>query len=365
DFEKRYFWMRPGITFRRVTDKSTLSLTLQGERGVLSNTLNQDPENENKFFYFTPKASVEVEMATGRRIVASYSSGINTPSVSQLLPVVNNINSLSLYYGNPDLNPEYTHRGNLHLIIFDQFSFTSFFASLSGSMTKDKINWSRTITENLGFVNRLVNVDKDYEASASIDFSTPIRKLGIKINLNGEESWNKGLNLINGAENEYTTFSHRYSFSVDNRKKDKWDVISGVGLTLSNSKYSLQESLNDKYFDLSWFAELRYSPSESWDLEATADVTNYNAESFNKSINIPLLGAQVSHHFLKNDRATLTLRGFDLLNKNTIVQRFGEMNYLREIRSNSIGRYVMLSFTYRLNKFGQSPGGVDIQMRHR
>ena len=278
---------------------------------------------------------------------------------------MNNINSLSLYYGNPNLKPEYSHRANLHWILFDEFSFTSFFASVSGSFTKDKINWSRTITENLQFINRLINVGKDYTARANFDFSTPIRKLGIKLNISGEETWNKGLNLINSAENEYTTLSHRYSLSVDNRKKQKWDVITGIGLTLSNSRYSLQESLNDKYFDLSWFAEMRFTPNDDWDMEATADVTNYDAESFDRSISVPLLGTQVSHHFLKNNRATLTLRGFDLLNKNTIVRRFGEMNYLREIRSNSIGRYVMLSLTFRLNKFGESPGGIDIKMRHR
>ena len=365
DFEKRHQWIRPSLGFKRVTKNTTLSMTLQFEDGKLANTLNTDPENKKSYFYFIPKLSYDIEYASGRRLVAAYSSAVNTPTVSQLLPVVNNINSLSLYYGNPNLKPEYSHRANLHWILFDEFSFTSFFASVSGSFTKDKINWSRTITENLQFINRLINVGKDYTARANFDFSTPIRKLGIKLNISGEETWNKGLNLINSAENEYTTLSHRYSVSVDNRKKQKWDVITGIGLTLSNSRYSLQKSLNDRYFDLSWFTEMRFTPNDDWDLEATADVTNYNAESFDKSISIPLLGAQVSHHFLKNNRATLTLRGFDLLNKNTIVQRFGEMNYLREIRSNSIGRYVMLSLTFRLNKFGESPGGIDIKMKHR
>jgi hypothetical protein len=202
-------------------------------------------------------------------------------------------------------------------------------------------------------------------ASASFDFSTPIRPLGVKINLSAEETWNRGLNLINGTENEYTTFGNRLSFSVDNRKKEKWDINSGIAATLSNSWYSVQESLNDRYFDLSWFAEMRWTPNDKWNFEATADVTNYSARSFDESIKVPLLGAQISRHFLKNKRATLTLRGFDLLDKNTVVRRFSELNYLREIRSNSIGRYVMLSLTFRLNKFGGNPGGIDIQMKRR
>jgi hypothetical protein len=365
DFEKRYFWMRPTLGFRRVTEKSTLALTLQAESGKLGTSLAGQPSADKNFFYFTPSVSYELEYSTGRRIVTYYSSEINTPTSSQLLPVVNNINSLSLLYGNPNLKPEYSHRFNAHWILYDQFSFTSFFVSLNTSYTKDKINWSRTITQNLGFINRLINVDHDWRASANFDFSTPIRSLGIKINLSGEENWNKGLNLINEIENEYTTLSHRISLSADNRKKDKWDINSGVTATLTNSWYSIQESLNDRYINVSWFAELRWTPSEKWNFEATADITNYSAKSFDKSIKIPLLGAQISHHFLKNNRATLTLRGFDLLDKNTIVNRFGELNYLREIRSNSIGRYVMLSFTYRLNKFGENSGGIDIKMKKR
>jgi hypothetical protein len=76
-----------------------------------------------------------------------------------------------------------------------------------------------------------------------------------------------------------------------------------------------------------------------------------------------LLGAQVSYFFLKNKRGTLAVKGFDLLNRNQIVQRFGELNYLREIRSNSIGRFVMFSFTYRLNKFGGQSNGIEVKMR--
>ena len=120
---------------------------------------------------------------------------------------------------------------------------------------------------------------------------------GIKTHFNLEESWNQGLNLINGAENKYTNLGHRVSFS------------------------------------------------------------------FGESVGIPLLGAEVSHFFLKNNRGTLTLRGFDLLSQNRIVQRFSELNYLREIRSNSIGRFVMLSFTYRLNQFGNQSKGVEVKMR--
>jgi hypothetical protein len=114
---------------------------------------------------------------------------------------------------------------------------------------------------------------------------------------------------------------------------------------------------------MSWFGEVRFTPGDNWNFEVNADVANFSDRSFGESVSIPLLGAEVSHFFLKNNRGTLTLRGFDLLNQNTIVNRFSELNYLREIRSNSIGRFVMLSFTYRLNQFGNQSKGVEVKMR--
>lgn len=54
-----------------------------------------------------------------------------------------------------------------------------------------------------------------------------------------------------------------------------------------------------------------------------------------------------------------------LVQKNTIVQRLSELNYIREIQSNSIGRYVLFTFKYRLNKFGDNPGGIDVEINRR
>lgn len=363
NFQKTYSWFRPKLSLKKVAKKTTVSLTLQAESGELVNSLNEETESSNNYFYLLPSLWYEYQFQTGRRIMMFYSSSINTPNITQLLPIENNINPLSIYYGNPDLKPEVAHSFNTHYILFDQFSFTSIMANLSATYTNDKINWDRTVNEQLEMVNTLQNFDYDYNVRGNIDFSTPIRRLGMKVHLNVEESWNKGLNLINKVENEYTNLSHRASFSIDNRKKEKWDINTGVAVTLTDSKYSVKNSLDNTYFDMSWFAEVRFTPTESWNFEVSSDITNYTDKSFGETLSIPLLGAEISHYFLKNKRGTLALKGFDLLNQNQIVQRFGELNYLREIRSNSIGRFLMLSFTYRLNQFGKESGGIDIKIK--
>ncbi len=363
-FDKVYRWLRPGVNLQWNTAKSQLTLGFITEIGEMETSLNEIPYPGSNLLYFTPTVSWDYNRKSGRKVNLYYSSSVNTPSVNQLLPVVNNLNPLALYYGNPALNPEFNHQVMAHWLIFDEFSFTSLMMALSGGYTSNKINWSTTVTDSLVQINTLTNVDWDYNARANADFSTPIRKLGIKINLDAEESWNRGLSIVNDVDNIYNSFIQRYSFSADNRKKKKWDVESGVGATLTSTWYDIQESLNSRYFDLSWFADIRYTPTEKWNIQFTSDLTSYADLGFGESILVPLLKTEVSYYFMAHNRGVLTLSGHDLLDRNQIVQRISELNYLRETRSNTIGRYVMLTFKYRLNKLAKK-GGINVDFHKR
>ena len=72
---------------------------------------------------------------------------------------------------------------NLHYMLFDQFSFTSLFTNLNLTYTKDKINYAKTINEDLSESLTLINTPSDFGASISADFSTPIRPLKINRHL--------------------------------------------------------------------------------------------------------------------------------------------------------------------------------------
>lgn len=360
-FTRNYERIQPKLTIKRSSDRLQLNLFLNSEWYRTQNFLWDDAGVEKSQFAFLPGFNVDYEYKTGHRINLGYRSALVQPTINQLMPIANTTNSLSVSYGNRNLKPEQQKNLNLHWIIFDQFSFTSLFTGVNASYTRDKINWSRTVNDQLGQTLNLVNVDDDFRVSGNMDFSTPIRKLGVKINAGLRESWNKGINLVNGIENENTNLTHRFSLSVDNRTKKKWDVVAGGSISITNAKYSLQESLNTRYTSLSYYTEIRFNPNDNWNFMASADVTNYNDQSFGESYTIPLISAEISYHFLKNKRGSISVQGADLLNKNTGIQRISELNYLRETKSNIIGRYVMFSFKYRLNKMGGNKGGIVIK----
>ncbi len=358
DFRKQYRWMRPELSLTRNSDKTQFTAALGMELGKVETTLWQESPVSNKHVYFTPRLQWEYEYKTGRRVMFFYQSSVNTPSTSQLMPVPETSNPMSVSYGNRNLKPELGNNIYLNWLIFDQFSFTSLMTGIDAGYTIDKINWARTIDDQLKQTMTLVNVKNDYRASARLDFSTPIRKLGVKINTNLRESFNRGISMVNGAENVNTNYTHKVSLTIDNRKKDKWDVSVGGSLQVTDARYSIQNTLNNRYMDMAAFTEMRYNPTEKWNFAFKADITNYTSQSFDEPILVPLLSGEISYYFLKFNRGVLTLQGMDLLNKNTGIQRISELNYLQERQTNMLGRYVMLSFKYRLNKMGGKSGNT-------
>ncbi len=363
DFNRKEMSFTGGLSLKRNTQKTQLDFTARIENTTLKNALDGISLRDESFTYFLPGMSWQYEYSTGKRLAFNYNSSLNAPSARQLLPIVNTTNALQLYMGNNDLKPEYRHNARFSWLMFDQFSATSIFASANATYTRDKIIFSRTVLDNLSQQINLINGDDDYSVGGNLDFTTPIRKLGIDVNLRFSESWNRGQSYVNNVENINTNFSHTLSIYLNNRKKEKWDLMIGGRIQITDAKYSIQESLNNRYVNMSGYSDISWTPNDKWYFAFSADITRYAEESFGDAVNVPILRAEISHYFLKSNRGTLTLAAYDLLDKNKGLERISEMNYLMERQTNVLGRYAMLTFKYRLNKFDKGNSGMQIKMR--
>jgi hypothetical protein len=313
-----------------------------------------DLNNTNStYFNLLPNVSYEIKPRSGRRFLAKYTTNTTMPSALELMPVTNNINPIALYKGNPDLKPEYTHNIFSELSIFDQFSYTSLFLRAGGSYTKDKISLSQTTDKNLVQFNSPINVPGDYTASGYLSFSTPLRKLGMKLSFTLNENWHRGINIVNSEDNILKTMSHSASLTFDSYLKEKFNYRIGSSLTLTETKYSIQEGLNNLYFNTVYFGEIFYNPNNHWNFQFISRLTNYNSKALKGSFIIPLIDASVNYYFLKNERGVITAKGIDLLNRNTGFQQTSDINYLMQVNNNTLGRYIMLSFKYKLTKMGR------------
>jgi outer membrane beta-barrel protein/carboxypeptidase family protein len=341
--------IRPSLSINRGGTKTSLNFSIAGYSIEQEKKLDTAID-KTKNFYLLPSLNYRNQYRSGRRVDVRYISSVTMPNANQLFPVPNTQSLISIYQGNINLRPEVIHNAFVSWNLFDEFSFTSFSVRLNGRFTQDKISWSQFINENLVKVTTPVNVTNARNFNTYMNFAAPIRSLGLKLSLTNREIWNKGRVIINDVENINTSLTHMLDMNFENRTKEKWNIKVGGSISKTNSKYSVAETQNNSFFNTTYYTNLRFTPNRKWNLQAKANVVNYNSQSFDDSVTVPLITASISYFFMQAEKASLTLSGFDLLNKYVGFQQISLTNYIMQKEWNTLGRYAMLTFSWRLRK---------------
>ena len=88
---------------------------------------------------------------------------------------------------------------------------------------------------------------------------------------------------------------------------------------------------------------------------ADADYNWYNGYSTPQEDEI-ILNAEITQLLFKN-KFTLALKAYDILGQSKNLSVSDNQNIHQEVRNNTLGRYVILSLTYRFGNFGGTNGG--------
>ncbi len=364
DFGRIWRWIRPGVAFRHNTQKTQLSLGLNAASGQLSSEVRGTETGSNPYAFLLPSFYYQNAYAQGRQLTLNYGANIAPPSSLQMLPVTNYQNPLQRLTGNALLRPEYRHMVQANWMRFDQFSSTSIMAHLRGVYTQDKISFSRHIQPDLSEDAQYVNTPDDYLLNAGGSYNTPLRQLGLKLNVELDERYTLGQSLVNDVRNKNAGFNHNLRVSVSNRAQKAWDIECGAEADITQTSTSLNSMGDTWFYHYNGSARISYKPDGNFHLSLIANLDQYKAPGFPDAVTIPLVNASASWYFLNSRRGVLTLDIYDLLNRNTSVQRISQLNYFLERRSNIIRQYFLLSFKYRLSKSG-GKSAVSIDVRGR
>lgn len=351
-FTSDFIYHKGGLRFMSSTKDANLTVSLQAQSSTLEGNSLQFTEGiQRSFFNWLPNLRYSYRFSTGNSFEFDYSTSVNEPNLGQLQPVVNNTNPLRIYNGNPNLKTEYRHNIGMRYMLYDQFSFTSLFVRTNLSYTENKINNATTIDESLRQIVTPVNVKNDVLFNSSASFSTPIRPIKTKVSLSYNNSYNRGITPINDQENIVSRNNNGFNFKLENRNKKVIDLSIGSRFNWTSTKYSLDESLNQKFLTRTLFASMNIEVLKKWNIGTDFKEISYQGQAFANNQSFPLLTASISRSFLKFDRGQLTLYAYDILGQNRGINRNSEFNYIEDERVNVVGRYVMLSFTYALSVF--------------
>ena len=362
-YENEYTTDRFGVNFRTNEKKYNYSIGLAVQPATIrSRSVTGKYSYRQDILNYFPVVRFAYNFSRSRSLNINYSGNTTQPSFSQLQPVPDYSNQLYVTIGNPDLRPEFTNSFNLRYNNFDFISGNVFFGNLLFSFTNDKIVTNTIPVGGLGRQEtRYLNSNGFFTASGFYNVSKPIRNRKYVFNLGGTLTYNNNVSYLNSEKNIGRNWLFIQRVATDIRIKKWLETTTGVNFTLNSTQYSLKSASLQNLSAQTWtFSHTTriFLPRDfiiSYDLDKTLN----NGYSETVAVNPFIINATLEKQLFKKKNGSIKLQAFDLLNENISINRQVTANSITDTRTNRLGRYFMLSFIIRLNKFsGQTSTGM-------
>ncbi len=296
-----------------------------------------------------------------------YRGTSSQPSISQMEPVRDNSNAMNETVGNLDLNPAFNHNLFVMYSKFNEERFSSIMTGLRASVTKDALVRNAIYDQTGKLYTQTVNAQAiPWNVNADLMYNTPFANKLMQFNTRTMVGYNMRVGYIskeqNGADIEDMISRNTLLLGEENRTGNlqaREDLtlrlthsIVEVGVNSAFTYSFTQNNLNrasvSHVFNWSVRGDLAFHLPKNWNISTDLGYTaryGYQLDDVNEL----MWNAAISKTWRS---ATLTLEAYDLLNqKKNIVQVVGE-DYVQYRKYNTLPTYVMLTFTYKLNKMG-------------
>ena len=386
------------------THRAGLSFTYQKEKlraqlGVSVNpTTTRNVTNGVDTTYtvlnFSPQAMLNYEFNDNAHIRFFYFGRSAQPSTSQLMPVPDNSNPLNVSLGNPYLNPYFNHnlRGNFGYT--NKETFTSVNVRYGASLVDDAITNAQWYDPSGVQYSIPVNGPATGSANISVMVNSPLGESGFSIFSMTAPRYNQSTSYIgknslstddyyDGVNFDYAKFHQDYLVDENGRSvtlSESGDFVENRTQTMSFTQRLRLTYRNDLVeltvggrtrMNKSWYTMENSNLAATWNnqidgsmnwtipggINIIADVDyNWYEGYTTEQPDEVILNAEITKLLFKN-KFTLALKAYDILGQSKNLSVSDSANYHIETRNNTLGRYIILSLTYRFGNFGGSKGG--------
>lgn len=295
-----------------------------------------------------PGASLDYFISRGKNLSIRYNGSSSAPSVDQLQPVPDLSNPYLVKVGNPSLQPEFNHAGDLSFNAVNPKTFSSFNIGLSGNYNMNRITSSSITLPGGVQQQQFVNVNGIYNLGLNATYGFPLvkQKFG-NGNFSTNLSYNHDKSFVNGAELVQTGFNWSGNLSLNFHYADKLYLETRAGLRYAESNYQGQPDLNTSQLAQQYAFDISYAFPFQLRLRTNCDWQLNGRQGTLPATQVTLWNASLSKNVFHNNRGEIQLAGQDLLNNGNGFQQSSGPDFIATSRSNSIGRVLILSFIYR------------------
>lgn len=339
-----------------------------------------------------PTAMFWYDMGETTNMRIFYRGRSQQPSTTQLMRVPDNSNPNSISSGNPGLIPYFNHNISTEFRMTNRKTFTSFNINLNGGMVQNPIATGVIRDDKNRSYSIPYNGPNSYSGGARIFFNSPIAKSNFSVfsntnlNYNQSTSYTDAGSKINmdkyrnedGAFTKYKEFLADYpdpakasifkenvtrSFTFSQRlrltyRSDAIEIMAGASGNYRHITYSVNQGKsstiggvnNTETWNNSVDGSINWTLPAGFKLKTDATYNWYI--NYTSDIDPTMLVNVDLQKLLFKERVTLSLKAYDLLDQARNIGVRESNGVITESWSNTLGRYVIVSLTYRFGTFG-------------
>ena len=345
---------------------------------------------------FSPQGMLWWEMSEDANMRFFYRGSSEQPSVSRLIPVPDNTDPLNISFGNPYLAPYFNHSLRGEYRYSNRKRFSSVNVRFDGGYTKDPIVNAIWYGPNGAQYSMPFNGPSSFNANVNMFANIPIGRSNFSISDMTRVGYNKSSSYVGGddvsskIDNYYnaTTGDMDYDAFLASYNLGEFKFTENTTRTLSATERlrvnyrsdNLELTLSGRTrMNKSWYTiaktsdntmtfnnQVRATANWTWDEPGITVKSEYNFNWYNgyaSNLNYTpehILNAEIQKLLFKN-KVTLALKGYDILGQAKNLSVSDNSNYHSEVINNTLGRYIILSLTWRFGTFDRSqmrgPGG--------
>jgi hypothetical protein len=383
DYDYAFTSHRVGTSYTYRNDKVRYTLGASVEPTLLKGSAfsqTESAEIDRSNFNIIPIASFEYKFSRQSNITANYTGRASEPGVNQILPYEVSTSRTSTTVGNPNLDPEFTHGLRLRFRSGDFQKGKTFFAMVNGSLTNDKIvssvkRYADDSEDRVGLIQETGYLNETgesvYDINSFYHLGRSFKQNTYNIMYGGGLSYNKGISYVTedadatlGEKNIQGRFNVRQFLGFRYLPSENLEINPGLRVDYTRTENSLNERVQNV---IGWTPNILGSVNITPTTIFGADLSKtFNSGYGNLNVNPFIVNTYIEQRFLTGQRGTLRLQAFDLLNEQTNISRTVGDNYIFDSRTNRLGRHIMLTFTFKLQKFAlgapqeesRFPGGM-------
>lgn len=343
---------------------------------------------------WSPQAMLNYEFNDNSHIRFFYFGRSAQPSTSQLLPVPDNSNPLNISLGNPNLDPYFNHNLRGMFGYTNKKTFTSVHARFGASLVEDAITNAQWYDPSGVQYSIPVNGPGTGSADMRVMVNSPFGKTGLSIFSMTFARYNQSTSFIgkgNLESDNYYIDGDKTNFNYGLFHQDFPDLSeSDLFVTNKTQTMSFTQRLRLTYrndfveltvggrtrLNKSWFTMENSDLQATWNnqvdasmnwtipgginLIADVDYNWYNGYTTPQEDEV-ILNAEITKLLFK-EKFTLAVKAYDILGQSKNLSVSDSANYHQETRNNTLGRYIIVSLTYRFGNFNgngqrRGPGG--------